>query len=145
MYMLVGWIEVECLLFLLYIVDLIVMVILQVGICKVGLFGIVFIMEQVFYCDWLQDCFGLQVLVLEVDDCCCVYDIIYQELIVGVVSEYLWQVYVGVIVCLVVCGVEVIIFGCIEIMLLVCFEDSVVLLFDIIILYVFVVVDVVFV
>ncbi len=57
------------------------------------------------------------------------HDIIYQELIAGVVSEHSRQVYAGVIERLVARG-EAIILGCTEIMLLVRPEDSTVPLFD---------------
>ena len=58
------------------------------------------------------------------------HDIIYQELIAGVVSAHSRQVYAGVIARLVARGAEAIILGCTEIMLLVRAEDSPVPLFD---------------
>ena len=87
-------------------------------------------MEQAFYRDRLQDRFGLQVLVPEADDRRIVHDIIYQELIAGVVSAHSRQVYAGVIARLVARGAEAIILGCTEIMLLIRAEDSPVPLFD---------------
>jgi len=59
-----------------------------------------------------------------------VHDIIYHELIAGVVSEASRQVYVEVSQRLVARGAEAIILGCTEIMLLVRAQDSPVPLFD---------------
>ncbi|TGW21316.1 aspartate/glutamate racemase family protein [Stenotrophomonas maltophilia] len=130
MHTLAGRIEAECPLPLLHIADPTAAAILQAGIRKVGLLGTAFTMEQAFYRDRLQERFGLQVLVPEADDRRSVHDIIYQELIAGVVSEHSRQVYAGVIARLVARGAEAIILGCTEIMLLVRPEDSAVPLFD---------------
>ena len=130
MHTLADRIEAECPLPLLHIADPTATAILQAGIRKVGLLGTAFTMEQAFYRDRLQDRFGLQVLVPEADDRRCVHDIIYQELIAGVVSEHSRQAYAGVIARLVARGAEAIILGCTEIMLLVRPEDSAVPLFD---------------
>lgn len=97
MHTLADRIEAECRLPLLHIADPTATAILQAGIRKVGLLGTAFTMEQAFYRDRLQDRFGLQVLVPEADDRRCVHDIIYQELIAGVVSEHSRQAYAGVI------------------------------------------------
>ncbi|CCH13463.1 aspartate/glutamate racemase family protein [Stenotrophomonas maltophilia] len=130
MHALAGRIEAGCPLPLLHIADPTAAAILQAGIRKVGLLGTAFTMEQAFYRDRLQDRFGLEVLVPEADDRRSVHDIIYQELICGVVSEHSRQAYAGVIARLVARGAEAIILGCTEIMLLVRAEDSPVPLFD---------------
>jgi aspartate racemase len=96
----------------------------------VGLLGTAFTMEQDFYRGRLQERFGLEVVVPDADDRRNVHDIIYQELIAGVVSERSRQLYAGVIARLVERGAEAIILGCTEIMLLVRPEDSAVPLFD---------------
>ncbi len=130
MHTLAGRIEAECPLPLLHIADPTAAAILQAGIRKVGLLGTAFTMEQAFYRDRLQERFGLQVLVPEAEDRRSVHDIIYQELIAGVVRERSRQVYADVIARLVERGAEAIILGCTEIMLLVRPEDSAVPLFD---------------
>ena len=92
--------------------------------------GTAFTMEQDFYRGRLQERFGLEVLVPDAEDRRSVHDIIYQELIAGVVSEQSRQIYAAVIARLVARGAEAIILGCTEIMLLVRPEDSAVPLFD---------------
>ncbi|WP_182266454.1 aspartate/glutamate racemase family protein [Stenotrophomonas maltophilia] len=126
MHKLADRIEAVCPLPLLHIADPTAQAIAR----KVGLLGTAFTMEQDFYRGRLQDRFGLEVLVPEADDRRSVHDIIYQELIAGVVSEHSRQVYAGVIARLVARGAEAIILGCTEIMLLVRPEDSAVPLFD---------------
>jgi len=130
MHQLADRIEAACPLPLLHIADPTAQAIVQAGARKVGLLGTAFTMEQDFYRGRLQDRFGLEVLVPEADDRRSVHDIIYQELIAGVVSEHSRQVYAGVIERLVARGAEAIILGCTEIMLLVRPEDSTVPLFD---------------
>jgi len=130
MHTLAARVEAQCPLPLLHIADPTAAAIRQAGLRRVGLLGTAFTMEQAFYRDRLQDRFGLQVLVPEADDRRIVHDIIYQELIAGVVSAHSRQVYAGVIARLVARGAEAIILGCTEIMLLVRAEDSPVPLFD---------------
>ncbi len=130
MHKLTDRIEAACTLPLLHIADPTAQAIVQAGARKVGLLGTAFTMEQDFYRGRLQDRFGLEVLVPEADDRRSVHDIIYQELIAGVVSEHSRQVYAGVIARLGARGAVAIILGCTEIMLLVRPEDSAVPLFD---------------
>jgi len=115
---------------LLHIADPTAQAILQAGLRTVGLLGTAFTMEEDFYRGRLSDRFGLEVLVPDADDRRDVHDIIYRELIAGVVSEASRQVYVDVIARLVARGAEAIILGCTEIMLLVREQDSPVPLFD---------------
>jgi len=130
MHKLTDRIEAACTLPLLHIADPTATAILQAGARKVGLLGTAFTMEQDFYRGRLQERFGLEVVVPDADDRRNVHDIIYQELIAGVVSERSRQLYAGVIARLVERGAEAIILGCTEIMLLVRPEDSAVPLFD---------------
>ncbi len=130
MHKLADRIEAACTLPLLHIADPTATAILQAGARKVGLLGTAFTMEQDFYRGRLQERFGLEVVVPDADDRRNVHDIIYQELIAGVVSERSRQLYAGVIARLVERGAEAIILGCTEIMLLVRPEDSAVPLFD---------------
>lgn len=130
MHKLAPLMEAACPLPLLHIADPTAQAILQAGLRTVGLLGTAFTMEEDFYRGRLSDRFGLEVLVPDADDRRDVHDIIYRELIAGVVSEASRQVYVDVITRLVARGAEAIILGCTEIMLLVREQDSPVPLFD---------------
>ena len=122
--------EAACPLPLLHIADPTATAIVAAGWRRVGLLGTAFTMEQDFYRGRLAGRFGLEVLVPDAEDRQQVHDIIYQELIAGVVSERSRQVYADVIARLVARGAEAIILGCTEIMLLVRPQDSAVPLFD---------------
>ncbi|WP_414496577.1 aspartate/glutamate racemase family protein [Stenotrophomonas maltophilia] len=130
MHLLADRIEAACPLPLLHIADPTAEAIARTGAHTVGLLGTAFTMEQDFYRNRLQERFGLEVLIPGTDDRHIVHDIIYRELIAGVVSEHSRQVYAEVIARLVERGAEAIILGCTEIMLLVRPQDSAVPLFD---------------
>lgn len=130
MHLLADRIEAACPLPLLHIADPTAEAIARTGAHTVGLLGTAFTMEQDFYRNRLQERFGLEVLIPGADDRHIVHDIIYRELIAGVVSEHSRQVYAEVIARLVERGAEAIILGCTEIMLLVRPQDSAVPLFD---------------
>lgn len=130
MHLLSPQIEAACPLPLLHIADPTASAIVQTGVQRVGLLGTAFTMEQDFYRGRLATRFGLDVLVPDADDRRIVHDIIYRELIAGVVSPRSRQAYVEVIQRLVARGAQAIILGCTEIMLLVRPEDSPVPLFD---------------
>ncbi|MBE5270065.1 aspartate/glutamate racemase family protein [Stenotrophomonas sp. B2] len=130
MHALTAQIEAACPLPLLHIADPTATAVVAAGWRRVGLLGTAFTMEQDFYRGRLAGRFGLEVLVPEAEDRQQVHDIIYQELIAGVVSERSRQVYADVIARLVARGAEAIILGCTEIMLLVRPQDSAVPLFD---------------
>ena len=115
---------------LLHIADPTGEAIAQAGVKRVGLLGTRFTMEQAFYRDRLIERFGLEVLVPDEADRTVVHDIIYKELIAGMVSAASRQAYRAVIGRLIESGAEAIILGCTEIMLLVKPEDSAVPLFD---------------
>ena len=115
---------------LLHIVDPTAEAIGRAGLTRVGLLGTAFTMEQDFYKGRLATRFGFEVLTPDADDRRQVHDIIYRELVAGVVRDASRQVYRDVIACLVARGAEAIILGCTEIMLLVRPEDSAVPVFD---------------
>jgi len=115
---------------LLHIADPTGEAVVAAGIKRVGLLGTRFTMEQAFYKDRLTERFGLDVLVPGEADRTTAHDIIYRELISGIVSETSRQAYRAVIARLVADGAEAIILGCTEIMLLVGSQDSSVPLFD---------------
>jgi aspartate racemase len=100
------------------------------GIGKVGLLGTAFTMERGFYKDRLAARHGLDVLVPEAEDRALVHQVIYDELVAGVVREESREAYRGVIERLVARGAQGVILGCTEIMLLVSQSDSAVPLFD---------------
>jgi aspartate racemase len=115
---------------LLHIADPTAEKIRQAGFRKVGLLGTGFTMEQDFYKGRLQSLYGLEVMVPEPDDRRVVHDIIYRELVAGVVRAESRSAYREIIERLVARGAEAIILGCTEIMLLVSDTDSPVPLFD---------------
>ena len=100
------------------------------GLKRVGLLGTAFTMEQDFYKGRLEELFGLDVIVPEPADRRVVHDIIYKELVAGEVREKSRIAYRGIIARLIERGVQAIILGCTEIMLLVSDQDSSVPLFD---------------
>jgi aspartate racemase len=100
------------------------------GHACVGLLGTAFTMEQAFYKGRLTDRHGLEVLIPDQDDRAVVHRIIYEELVVGQVSDASREVYRGVIARLIERGAQGIILGCTEIMLLVGPDDSTVPLYD---------------
>jgi aspartate racemase len=115
---------------LLHIADPTAEAIKRAGIGKVGLLGTAFTMEQEFYRGRLERRHGLSVLIPGPDDRRVVHDIIYRELVQGVVTAASREAYRGVIARLVADGAEAVILGCTEIMLLVKPEDCEVALFD---------------
>ncbi|SKA20541.1 aspartate/glutamate racemase family protein [Consotaella salsifontis] len=115
---------------LLHIADPTAEAIRKAGLRRVGLLGTAFTMEQPFYKDRLTDSHGLEVLVPEADDRARVHEIIYRELVAGIVNPQSRSIYREIIERLIAEGAEAIILGCTEIMLLVKPEDSAVPLFD---------------
>jgi len=89
----------------------------------VGLLGTAFTMEQDFYRDRLAS-HGLTVIVPDAPDRALVHAVIYDELVVGIVSETSRKAYTGVIDRLVAAGARGIVLGCTEIELLIGQHDS---------------------
>lgn len=100
------------------------------NVTKVGLLGTAFTMEQDFYKGRLTSKYGLEVLIPDAADRKTIHDIIYHELVVGVVRDQSRDAYRRIIKSLIEQGAEAIILGCTEIMLLVSQEDSSVPVFD---------------
>jgi aspartate racemase len=100
------------------------------GFTRVGLLGTAFTMEQDFYKGRLRDRFGLDVLVPTPPERQVVHEIIYNELVAGLVVDRSRQAYREIIAALVERGAQAIILGCTEIMLLIAQQDSAVPLFD---------------
>jgi aspartate racemase len=100
------------------------------GMKRVGLLATGFTMEQEFYKGRLTDKFGLEVITPEKPDRDIVHRVIYDELCAGKVNPSSKLEYVRIMNDLVSKGVEGIILGCTEIMLLVGQADSSVPVFD---------------
>lgn len=90
----------------------------RAGVQTVGLLGTRYTMEQDFYRQRLT-ARGLQVLVPDEPDRTTVHDVIYDELVQGVVTDESKQAYLAVIDRLVERGADGVIAGCTEIELLV--------------------------
>lgn len=97
---------------------------------KVGLLGTAFTMEQDFYKGRLINKHGFEVLVPEDEDRKQVHQIIYDELVQGIVNENSRQIYCQIINRLVERGAQAIILGCTEIMLLIKQSDCPVPVYD---------------
>ncbi|WP_216215516.1 aspartate/glutamate racemase family protein [Amycolatopsis aidingensis] len=108
---------------LLHLADACADSIIRAGLRRVGLLGTGFTMAQPFYRDRLA-AHGLEVLVPEPEDRERVHRIIYQELVLGVVTEESRQAYREVMARLVAAGAQGMIYGCTEIELLVGPQDS---------------------
>lgn len=130
MHRMAGEIEAAVAIPLLHIADPTAERIKGAGFTRVGLLGTGFTMEQDFYKGRLRDKHGLEVLVPEADDRRTVHEIIYKELVAGVVREESRDAYRAVIARLIERGAQAIILGCTEIMILVRPEDSAAPLFD---------------
>ncbi|WP_019515520.1 aspartate/glutamate racemase family protein [Sphingomonas sp. Mn802worker] len=103
--------------------------VMRAGYNRVGLLGTAFTMEQPFYVERLR-AHGLDVIVPDPADRGIVHDVIYRELVQGLVLDTSRASYRDVIARLVARGAEAVILGCTEIMLLVTAQDSAVPLFD---------------
>lgn len=100
------------------------------GIDSIGLLGTRFTMEHDFYKGRLVEKFGLNVLMPDDAGRTVVHDIIYQELVLGIVREESRSAYQAVMNDLVSRGAQGIILGCTEIELLIKPEHSPVPTFD---------------
>jgi aspartate racemase len=104
---------------LLHIADATAVAVLGAGIERVGLLGTRYTMEQDFYRGRLETRHGLHVIVPDEPDRTTVHDVIYDELVQGVITESSQVAYGTVIDRLVDRGAEGVILGCTEVELLV--------------------------
>ncbi|MFH2115386.1 MAG: aspartate/glutamate racemase family protein [Spirochaetota bacterium] len=104
---------------LLHIVDAAGEAVRADGKSRIGLLGTKFTMEGGFYADRLRERFGLDVITPGLDERDTVNDIIYQELVRGVVDDGSRRKYQAIIDGLVAQGAQGVILGCTEIGLLV--------------------------
>lgn len=113
---------------LLHIADATAAAALEMGVDMVALLGTRYTMEQTFYVDRLRD-HGLTVLVPDEHDRTVVHDIIYEELVRGIVDEGSRRRYQHVVARLIDRGARGVIAGCTEIELLLRAQDLSVPLF----------------
>lgn len=114
----------------LHIVDPTALKIRAAGYKRIGLLGTAFTMEQDFYKGRLVDRYGLEVIVPDDAGRSVVHDVIYKELVAGIVEPASRESYRTIISGMVDRGAEAIILGCTEIMMLVSPADSPVPVFD---------------
>jgi aspartate racemase len=104
---------------LIHIADATAAAVKLAGVQEVALLGTRYTMEQDFYLGRLRDLHGLTVLVPDEPDRSLVHDVIYEELVRGVVSPESKARYLGVIDTLRARGAKGVIAGCTEIELLI--------------------------
>jgi aspartate racemase len=107
----------------IHIADSTAQAVTQTGIEVVALLGTRYTMEQDFYVGRLRERHGLVVLVPDEPDRSLVHDVIYGELVRGVVRPDSRRAYLGVVDRLVQRGAQGVIAGCTEIELLIRQED----------------------
>jgi aspartate racemase len=100
------------------------------GLTRIGLLGTRFTMEQDFYRARLEQRYNLGVIVPEADERTIIHDIIYQELVLGVIREESRRAYQQIIERLAARGAQAVILGCTEIGLLIGAGDSVLPTYD---------------
>ena len=108
---------------LLHIADATGEAVRAAGVRRVGLLGTRYTMEQDFYRGRLESRHGLSVLVPHEPDRTVVHDVIYEELVRGVIREESRRAYLAIIGRLLERGAEGIIAGCTEIEALVRPDD----------------------
>jgi aspartate racemase len=102
---------------LIHIADVTARAVVASGLDRVALLGTRFTMEQDFLLDRLRS-HGLEVLVPDAPGRAVVHDVIYDELVLGVVREESRTAYVDVVDALVARGAQGVVLGCTEIELL---------------------------
>ena len=102
----------------------------ELGLKKVGLLGTMFTMEEDFYKKRLQDQHQIEVIIPNQQERKEVDRIIFNELVLGKITDPAREIYKQVIVNLQKNGAEGIILGCTEIPLLIKPDDSPIPVFD---------------
>ena len=97
---------------------------------KVGLLGTKFTMEKDFYKEYILNSFGIEVIIPSDKERELVHNIIYQELVHGVIKDESREVYKQIIQNLEQNGAEGVILGCTEIPLLISDDDVNIPVFD---------------
>jgi len=115
---------------IIHIADATAEVIKSKGITKVALLGTRFTMEQDFYKGRLTHNHGIQTIIPEGEDLEQIHNIIYNELVLGIIKQESKETYLRIINSLVEKGAQGIILGCTEIPLLIKQSDCAVPVFD---------------
>jgi len=115
---------------LLHIADATAMKIKERGFKSIGLLGTIFTMEMDFYKGRLINDYGIDVLIPDTNDGKIVNRVIYEELVLGEITEKSKNEYLRIMEDLKKLGAEGIILGCTEISLLVNQKDTDIPLFD---------------
>ncbi len=115
---------------LLHIGDAVGGAITESGLCRVGLLGTRFVMEERFYRDRLQERFGIDVLVPGKKEQAMIDRIIYDELCLGKIADTSRHTCLKIIQDLIRRGAGGVILGCTELPLLIHHNDVPVPLFD---------------
>ncbi len=115
---------------LLHIADAAAEEIKEKKIKKVGLLGTKFTMEQEFYKGRLRQKHGIEVLIPDDKERQIVHDVIYKELISGIIRNSSKEKFKKIIEKLAERGAEGVILGCTEIPLLIKEKDSPIQVFD---------------
>lgn len=126
---------------LIHIADATAAPIMAQGIQRVGLLGTSFTMERDFYRGRMSERFGLDVLIPNAAGRAIVHDIIYEELVRGIIRDESRQRYQTLIEGLADAGAEAVILGCTEIGLLIKPEHSALPTFDTTVLHALAAVD----
>ncbi len=108
---------------LLHLADVTAHAVQRAGLQSVGLLGTAFTMEQSFYRDRIAS-HGLEVIVPDAEQRQSVHRVIYQELVLGIVTEESRAQYTAIIESLQARGAQGVILGCTEIELLVSQSNS---------------------
>ncbi|MDH2416497.1 aspartate/glutamate racemase family protein [Nocardioides sp. CER19] len=108
---------------LIHLVDVTAAAVKEAGLRRVALLGTRFTMEESFYRDRMA-AYGVDTMVPDADERTVVNDVIYDELVVGVVDDAARAAYRRIIDRLAHAGAEGVILGCTEIELLIAQDDS---------------------
>jgi aspartate racemase len=102
----------------------------EAGLERIGLLGTIYTMQQDFYKGRLQEQYGLDIIVPGESDQRQVDQVIFEELVLGIIREESREMFSQVIQGLIGMGAQGIILGCTEIPLIVNPEDFDVPIFD---------------
>lgn len=141
MHLMADAVEAAAALPLIHIADATAAPIMAKGFQRVGLLGTSFTMERDFYRGRMSEHFGLDVQIPNAAGRAIVHDIIYEELVRGIIRDESRRRYQTLIEGLADAGAEAVILGCTEIGLLIKPEHSALLTFDSTVLHALAAVD----
>ncbi len=141
MHLMADAVEAAAALPLIHIADATAAPIMAKGLQRVGLLGTSFTMERDFYRGRMSERFGLDVQIPNAAGRAIVHDIIYEELVRGIIRDESRRRYQALIEGLADAGAEAVILGCTEIGLLIKPEHSALPTFDTTVLHALAAVD----